>query len=366
VTTATGEQAKPRRRGRRIAALVAFLLVVGGGVAAAIVLTRDTTPPETERGTADVSTYGSTASFAFSSSEEDSTFECSLDGADWATCSSPWALQEVAAGDHALKVRATDGAGNLETSPVEFAFVVEPLPAPEVTAGKRTTTQVTLKWTAPPEGLVGDGYVVYRGSEELATLEGTERSFKDVRLTPDTHYSYRVALVEGGEEVASGSASASTVTPPLRDARAKGDFAIDIKVTDSYGWRDDGAYAEGKLLSNFFNITLKPKCRRGPCDVEVIHRFDGATYRGTLVREGTSYAGSWPAPKAVPNCNGGDSTPGTTITVDLRLKDAQGSDGEWRATEFGGTIRLLAPSGAGCVQASVSGTASVDVRSLIG
>jgi hypothetical protein len=130
--------AKPRRRRLGLVlGIIGLVLLVGGGTTAVIVLTRDTTPPQTRSGTADVSTYGSVASFDFSSSEEDSTFECSLDGSDWAACESPYELQEVAAGEHALEVRATDAAGNLDTSAAEFPFAVEPLPAPEVTVARR-------------------------------------------------------------------------------------------------------------------------------------------------------------------------------------------------------------------------------------
>jgi hypothetical protein len=224
---------------------------------------------------------------------------------------------------------------------------------------------VTLKWNQPPEGLVADGYVVYRGSEEVASLAGTEFSFKDVKLTPDSYYSYEVALVEGGEEVASGTASATTVRPPLREARVKGDFEFDITITSAYGWDDPDYFVDGKLLSNFYVITLKPTCGHGPCDVALIHRFRGETYRGTLVRDGTKYEGSWEAQKAAGNCHGGDATPGTRITVSLRVTGARGSDREWRATEMEGTIRLLAPGLSGCLEASWSGTANVDVRTLI-
>jgi hypothetical protein len=56
------------------------------------------------------------ATFEFSSTEPGSTFACSLDGAVFATCTSP-ATFKVKRSRHSFAVRATDAAGNFDTSP---------------------------------------------------------------------------------------------------------------------------------------------------------------------------------------------------------------------------------------------------------
>jgi hypothetical protein len=56
------------------------------------------------------------ATFEFSSTEPSSTFDCSLDGAPFAACSSPETLK-VKKGKHNFAVRATDVAGNVDGSP---------------------------------------------------------------------------------------------------------------------------------------------------------------------------------------------------------------------------------------------------------
>jgi hypothetical protein len=59
----------------------------------------------------------SSARFTFSSSEESSTFECSLDGAEFGACTSPVSYTGLAAGAHSFDVRATDPAGNPDDTP---------------------------------------------------------------------------------------------------------------------------------------------------------------------------------------------------------------------------------------------------------
>ncbi len=53
------------------------------------------------------------ASIEFSSSKSGSSFECKLDGSDWAACASPVAYTDLANGLHEFRVRATDALGNV-------------------------------------------------------------------------------------------------------------------------------------------------------------------------------------------------------------------------------------------------------------
>jgi hypothetical protein len=54
--------------------------------------------------------------FRFRSSESDSKFECKLDRRDWRHCDSPKRVK-VAPGRHRFRVRATDSAGNRDSTP---------------------------------------------------------------------------------------------------------------------------------------------------------------------------------------------------------------------------------------------------------
>jgi large repetitive protein len=87
--------------------------------------TVDTSAPDTtiDSGPADPTTETG-ATFGFSSSETGSTFECSLDGSPFASCSSPNVQTALEAGSHTFEVRATDPAGNTDQSPASHAWTI--------------------------------------------------------------------------------------------------------------------------------------------------------------------------------------------------------------------------------------------------
>jgi hypothetical protein len=105
----------------------------------------DTTAPDTTitSGPSGTATTSS-ASFAFSSSETGSTFQCRIDGAAWATCASPRSYSGLANGSHTFDVRATDAAANTDQTPASRTWTVS------VTQGAVTTV--------PPGGDLSAAY----------------------------------------------------------------------------------------------------------------------------------------------------------------------------------------------------------------
>jgi CSLREA domain-containing protein len=96
--------------------------------------TIDTVAPETTIDSAPPATTTSTsASFSFSASESASTFECSLDGAAFAVCTSPRQYTGLGSGSHQFRVRARDAAGNLDGSPAAHSWTIS-APAPTCTS----------------------------------------------------------------------------------------------------------------------------------------------------------------------------------------------------------------------------------------
>ncbi|NTX62946.1 Ig-like domain repeat protein [Myxococcus sp. CA051A] len=114
----------------------------------------DTTEPDTlvTSGPA-LLTDESSATFEFASSEPDSTFECSVDGATYAACTSPVTFEGFTEGEHTLTVRAVDAAGNVDGSPASHTWTVDLTPpnAPVITA-------------PAPSAVLADGTVTLTGS----------------------------------------------------------------------------------------------------------------------------------------------------------------------------------------------------------
>jgi hypothetical protein len=92
---------------------------------ATITVTRDSTPPQTAFSSSEPATTADpTGDFELGSSETSSTFQCSLDGAPFAACTSPYTTPPLADGPHELAVRATDAAGNSDATPVTHSWTV--------------------------------------------------------------------------------------------------------------------------------------------------------------------------------------------------------------------------------------------------
>ena len=86
----------------------------------------DKTAPETTIKTMpDNPSSSKKATFEFVSSEENSTFECSLNGADWKSCSSPSTYLDLPEGNNSFRVRAIDLSGNIDSTPAEFNWIVD-------------------------------------------------------------------------------------------------------------------------------------------------------------------------------------------------------------------------------------------------
>jgi hypothetical protein len=99
----------------------------------------DTTAPETTIVSGPNPTTGATeATFAFSSSEQDSSFECRLDSGSFESCSSPQTYSSLSEGSHTFSVRATDTAANTDPTPATRTWTIQ-----------QTGTIVVIKDTRP-------------------------------------------------------------------------------------------------------------------------------------------------------------------------------------------------------------------------
>jgi polysaccharide biosynthesis protein PslG len=84
----------------------------------------DTTPPDTVLSGAPAGTVlPGPQTIAFSATEAGSDLDCSLDGAPFSACASPYAVPTLPLGVHTFEVRATDPYGNVDPTPAAARWI---------------------------------------------------------------------------------------------------------------------------------------------------------------------------------------------------------------------------------------------------
>ena len=113
----------------------------------------DTTPPDTQITAGPSGTItDANASFSFISSESGSSFACRIDAGAWSSCASPKSYSGLTEGGHTFEVRATDGAGNTDSTPASRTFTVDLPEAPTIKRGKgrcERGERITLSGSTP-------------------------------------------------------------------------------------------------------------------------------------------------------------------------------------------------------------------------
>jgi hypothetical protein len=167
--------------------------------------TPDTTPPETSitSGPQQGTTTSGSVTFAFSSSEPGSSFECSLDGAALSSCASPKSYS-LADGAHTFEVKATDPDGNADATPASRGWTVDATapavqpPAQAFTANSTlgaSTVPVKLTWSATDAGTGVSEYKLQQSTNggSFATVPISTMSTTTTRqLSAGNTYQFRV------------------------------------------------------------------------------------------------------------------------------------------------------------------------------
>ena len=134
---------------------------------------------------------GTSASFTFSSNDKSATFQCSLDGAAFASCSSPKSYTGLSEGSHTFQVRATDAAGNTDPIPASTTWMVDAV-APDTTldsgpSGTITVAEATFEFSSEAGAtfecrLDGIAYSACSSPKSYTNLSNSSHTF-DVRAT---------------------------------------------------------------------------------------------------------------------------------------------------------------------------------------
>jgi hypothetical protein len=187
----------------------------------------DTTAPETTIDSGpEASTTDTEARFTFSSDEQGATFRCSLDEGAFEACTSPHDVRALEAGQHRLRVEATDQAGNADESPASHTWTVEP---PADTTAPETTID------SGPSGVIHSNAATF----EFSSSEGGS-SFE--------------CKLDGG-------AFESCSSPKTYNELSTGDHSFRVRATDAAGNADaseatraftvDLGYARPQAGANF-------------------------------------------------------------------------------------------------------------------
>ena len=149
---------------------------------------KDVTPPDTNitAGPADGSTVNSnSATFEFTSTEANSTFECKLDTGSFAACTSPKVLSSLGDGSRNFQVRAIDAAGNVDASPATRTWTVQTDSTPPTSSASGTVPDGNDADTNRDNYTAG----AWTNQDVEVTLTGQDNTggsgLKEIRYTTD-------------------------------------------------------------------------------------------------------------------------------------------------------------------------------------
>jgi hypothetical protein len=148
----------------------------------------DTTAPDTTIDSNPTNPSASTnASFSFSGSDGNGTgvasFECQLDGAGYAACTTPQTLTGLSEGSHTFSVRAIDAAGNVDPTPASYTWVVD-LSSPTVVVNSSASDPsnfapipITITFSEPVTGFSDTDLTIGNGTPSNFAGSGSSYSF---------------------------------------------------------------------------------------------------------------------------------------------------------------------------------------------
>ena len=146
-------------------------------------------------------TTDSTPTFSFTATEVGSTFECRVDGAAFAACTTPFTTAPLSEGAHTFEVRASDGAGNTDATPASRAFTVatgvdSTPPDTSITGGPAASSTTsdstpTFTFTSTEAGSTFECRV------DAAAFAACATPFTTAPLGDGTH-TFRVRATDGG------------------------------------------------------------------------------------------------------------------------------------------------------------------------
>lgn len=170
----------------------------------------DVTAPDTVIDSGPSGPTGSTsASFAFTSTEDGSSFQCSRDNVAFASCSSPRLYSGLTEGAHTFAVRAIDLDGNIDATPATRSWTIDTVApaAPAITSpadgSAFTTHDVTVTGTAVPTSTVR----VLDGATPIGSTTADAAGNWSLQASPaDGSHTYKADAADAAGNISAPSA----------------------------------------------------------------------------------------------------------------------------------------------------------------
>ena len=291
-----------------------------------------TAPVTTLEGPEDTS--GSRASFTFTATET-ASFECALDDAAYAPCSSPHVVTELAEGQHELAVRAIDPAGNVELVPATHVWIVEVgterirIVAANVTSGNRQSYDPG-EGKRILQGLTPDVVLIQEfnyGDNSAASI----RTFVDDTFGPQFNY-----VRETGAQIPNGVISRFPIL-------ASGNWPDTNVNNRSFVWARLDIPGPSELFVVSVHLLTSGSSQRNSEANQIVARLEANVPPGDYVVIGgdlntdnrseacyrtfssvVSTSGPWPADgRGVEGTNASRSKPYDNVLVSADLRDLQ-------------------------------------------
>ena len=226
----------------------------------------DVTAPDTtiSSGPATGTTTGdATPTFGFGSSEAGSTFECRVDAAVFASCSSPLTTAALGEGAHTFEVRATDAAGNTDPSPATSSFTVDTI-APDTTISSGPATGTTTGDATPTFGFgSSEAGSTFECRVDAAVFASCSSPLTTAALGEGAHtFEVRATDAAGNTDPspATSSFTVDTVAPDttISSGPATGTTTGDATPTFGFGSSEAGSTFECRVDAAVFASCSSP------------------------------------------------------------------------------------------------------------
>jgi hypothetical protein len=126
------------------------------------------------------------------------TYECSLDGAPWMSCTSPFNAASARPGDHALRVRGIDPEGNVDPQPASATWLVDLTPPDTVITGHSPLTGTARRLRITFVGADAGGIRGFQCRLDSRRWRWCRSPYETARLEPGVHTIAVVAIDRAG------------------------------------------------------------------------------------------------------------------------------------------------------------------------